>query len=80
MSGTDAQKLTLVTDSLVRLMEDQAALLDQLPATGYINRVLSTMNTKGEASQKPPIMLLHQIAKSQVYFEVGLDYFFQLLL
>merc|ERR1712156_1295183 len=30
---------------------------------------LSTMNTKGEASQKPPIMLLHQIAKSQVCVE-----------
>ena len=24
------------------------------------------MNTKGESSQKPPIMLLHQVAKSQV--------------
>ena len=65
-SGSSSQELELVTDSLVRLLEAQAALADQLPATGYINRVLSTMNTKGEASQKPPIMLLHQIAKSQV--------------
>ena len=72
-SGSSSQELELVTDSLVRLLEAQAALADQLPATGYINRVLSTMNTKGEASQKPPIMLLHQIAKSQVYYEVGLD-------
>ena len=34
MSGKDTQTLTLVTDSLVRLQEVQAALLDQLPATG----------------------------------------------
>ena len=33
MSGKDTQTLTLVTDSLVRLQEVQAALLDQLPAT-----------------------------------------------
>ena len=70
-SGSSSQELELVTDSLVRLLEAQAALADQLPATGYINRVLSTMNTKGEASQKPPIMLLHQIAKSQV---LGIDF------
>jgi len=68
-TGTASQELELVTDSLVRLLEAQAALADQLPTTGYINRVLSTMNTKGEASQKPPIMLLHQIAKSQVCVE-----------
>ena len=52
MSGKDTQTLTLVTDSLVRLQEVQAALLDQLPATGYLNRVLSSMNTLGEAGQK----------------------------
>ena len=34
MSGQDTQTLTLVTDSLVRLLEVQPALLDQLPATG----------------------------------------------
>merc|ERR1719228_1529243 len=36
-SGRDGQVLELVTDSLVRLLEAQAALADQLPATGYIN-------------------------------------------
>jgi len=65
----DSQILELVTESLVRLLEAQTALVDQLPATGYINRVLSTMNTKGEAGQKPAILLLHQIAKSQVCVE-----------
>merc|ERR1712142_737937 len=65
MSSKDTQTLTLVTDSLVRLLEVQTALTDQLPATGYINRVLSTMNTLGEAGQKSPILLLHQICKSQ---------------
>lgn len=66
MSSKDTQTLTLVTDSLIRLLEVQPALTDQLPATGYINRVLSTMNTLGEGSQKSPILLLHQICKSQV--------------
>ena len=66
MPGRDGQTLTLVTDSLVRLLEVQPALTDQLPATGYINRVLSTMAGLGEHSQKAPILLLHQIAKSQV--------------
>ena len=33
-SSKDVQTLTLVTDSLVRLLEVQPALLDQLPATG----------------------------------------------
>lgn len=69
MSSKDTQTLTLVTDSLVRLLEVQTALTDQLPATGYINRVLSTMNTLGEAGQKSPILLLHQICKSQVCVE-----------
>jgi len=68
-NNRDAQVLELVTDSLVRLLEAQVALTDQLPATGYINRLLSTMNTNGESSQKPPILLLHQIAKSQVCVE-----------
>ena len=66
MSGTDAQKLTLVTDSLVRLLEVQAALLDQLPATGYLNRVLSSMNTLGESGQKSGILLLHVVSKNSV--------------
>ena len=66
MSGKDGQTLTLVTDSLVRLLEVQAALLDQLPATGYLNRVLSTMNSLGEAGQKAPILLLHASTKSAV--------------
>ena len=39
---------------------------DGVTSTGKVVRD-PTMNTKGEASQKPPIMLLHQIAKSQVY-------------
>ena len=66
MSGSDAQKLTLVTDSLVRLLEVQAALLDQLPATGYLNRVLSSMNTLGETGQKSGILLLHVVSKNSV--------------
>merc|ERR1719341_2300226 len=69
VSSKDTQTLTLVTDSLIRLLEVQSALTDQLPATGYINRVLSTMNTLGETSQKSPILLLHQICKSQVCVE-----------
>ena len=66
MSGKDSQTLTLVTDSLVRLLEVQPALLDQLPATGYLNRVLSTMNSLGETGQKSPILLLHASTKSAV--------------
>ena len=49
----------------------------QLPVTGYINRVLSTMNTLGETSQKYPVVLLHQICKSQVCVE-ALAYVFPL--
>ena len=44
----------------------QAALLDQLPATGYLNRVLSSMNTLGEGGQKSGILLLHVVSKSGV--------------
>jgi len=66
MSGKDTQTLTLVTDSLVRLLEVQAALLDQLPATGYLNRVLSSMNTLGEAGQKSGILVLHVASKNVV--------------
>ena len=45
------------------LVEAQSALADQLPTTGYINRILSTMAGKGEAAQKPGILLFHQVAK-----------------
>ena len=37
-SGAEPQVLELITDALVRLLEAQAALADQLPTTGYINR------------------------------------------
>ena len=66
MGGCEAQTLTLVTDSLVRLLEVQPALLDQLPATGYLNRLLSTINTQAEAGQKPGILVLHVASKSAV--------------
>jgi len=65
-SAKDSKILELVTESLVRFLEAQAALMDQLPANGYIHRVLSIMNMKGESSQKPAILLLHQISKSSV--------------
>jgi len=70
MSGGNNQEMELVTQSLILLLEAQSALAEQLPATGYINRVLSTMAQKGESAQKPGILLFHQIAKCKVCVEV----------
>jgi len=67
--GTDNQELELVTQALILLLEAQSALCDQLPATGYLNRVLSTMSQKGESAQKPGIQFFHQVAKSKVCVE-----------
>lgn len=69
MSGKDNQQIELVSDSLVKLLEAQTALAEQLPTTGYIQRIFSTMTTTGEAGQKPAILLLHQISKSSVCVE-----------
>jgi len=69
MGGANNQEMELVTQSLILLLEAQSALLEQLPATGYINRVLSTMGQKGENAQKPGIQFFHQVAKSGVCVE-----------
>jgi len=69
MGGGNNQEMELVTQSLIMLLEAQAALAEQLPTTGYINRVLSTMAQKGELAQKPGILLFHQVAKSNVCVE-----------
>ncbi|XP_023328115.1 dnaJ homolog subfamily C member 13 [Eurytemora carolleeae] len=69
MNGGNNQEMELVTQSLILLLEAQAALCEQLPATGYINRLLSTMSQKGEAAQKPGIQFFHQISKSSVCVE-----------
>lgn len=37
-TGADNQELELVTQSLILLLENQAALCESLPTTGYINR------------------------------------------
>jgi len=70
MSSGNNQEMELVTQSLILLLEAQSALAEQLPATGYINRVLSTMAQKGESAQKPGILIFHQIAKCKVCVEV----------
>ena len=62
MSGRDNQQIELVCESLVKLLEAQAALAEQLPTTGYIPRIFATMATIGEAGQKPAILLLHQVS------------------
>ncbi len=36
--GADSQQLELVTQALILLLENQAALCESLPTTGYINR------------------------------------------
>jgi len=69
MSGRDNQQIELVCESLVKLLEAQTALAEQLPTTGYIPRIFATMATIGEAGQKPAILLLHQISKSSVCVE-----------
>ncbi len=38
MQGGDSQQLELVTQALILLLENQAALCESLPTTGYINR------------------------------------------
>jgi hypothetical protein len=43
-SGADNQELELVTQSLILLLENQAALCESLPTTGYINRCVSVYN------------------------------------
>jgi DnaJ family protein C protein 13 len=37
-NGADSQQLELVTQALILLLENQAALCESLPTTGYINR------------------------------------------
>jgi len=58
------EHLETLTTALVKLLEAQPPLLEVIPATGYIGRILSTMSAVGAAGQKPGLLVINQLSRS----------------
>ena len=57
------QTLETLTDALVKLLEAQPALLEIIPATGYIGRILGSMTTAKAVRQKPGTLIMHELSR-----------------
>ena len=60
-----------LTTALVKLLEAQPPLLEVVPATGYIGRVLATMASVGSAGQKPGLLVMHELSRSSACTEAA---------
>lgn len=57
------EALETVTTALVKLIEAQPALSDMVPATGYLSRILSTMNSADGDVQKPGVLIINELSR-----------------
>ena len=68
-AGSGGETLETLTTALVKLLEAQPPLMEVVPATGYIGRVISTMAKVGGAGQKPGLLVIHQLSRSSACAE-----------
>ena len=69
IAGSGGETLETLTTALVKLLEAQPPLMEVVPATGYIGRVISTMAKVGGAGQKPGLLVIHQLSRSSACAE-----------
>ena len=55
--------LETVTTALVKLLEAQPALSDMVPATGYLSRILNSMNSADGDVQKPGVLIINELSR-----------------
>jgi hypothetical protein len=72
-SGADNQELELVTQSLILLLENQTALCESLPTTGYINRLVRCVFQRDIT----PVKVLHVLIVGKQRTKSDAKFFFK---
>jgi len=69
-TNPNLEELETITIALVKLLEAQPALADMIPATGYLSRILSSINSMDNKNiQKPGVLIINKLSRSNVCVE-----------
>ncbi len=68
-STPNLETLETITTALVKLLEAQPALADMVPATGYLSRILSSINNLDNNFQKAGVLIINTLSRSSICVE-----------
>lgn len=62
-SVPNLETLETITTALVKLLEAQPVLADMVPATGYLSRILSSINALDNNFQKSGVLIINILSR-----------------
>ena len=68
-SSPDLENLETITTALIKLLEAQPNLAEMVPATGYLSRILSSINNLDNNFQKSGVLIVNILSRSSVCVE-----------
>ena len=65
------ETLETITTALVKLLEAQPPLADMVPATGYLSRILTSINNLDNNFQKSGVLIINILSRLDLVYFIG---------